>query len=168
MADRSKLTRSVWVGFLQLDEYDESISVHDKVEWQVSALHEGFLEGALSKTSSVDFELDRYAEVMGNTQAALAGTVTQIHFLDYPVAESMNASAVPADSAPRVRSIYSTHEPMGRGRQERQARLLQRGRGSHGFGGFVVDVALENNSEELESLRVWLPNVPSMPWPDPE
>ncbi|ROQ41540.1 hypothetical protein EDF46_0921 [Frondihabitans sp. PhB188] len=57
---------------------------------------------------------------------------------------------------------------MGRGRQDRQALLVQWGREWSGFGGFIVDVVLYSNSEELEALRVRLPNAHSVPWPEPE
>ena len=164
----SKLTRSVWVGFLQLDEYDESISVHDGVHWQVSALYEGFLDGALPGEPLIDFELDRYAEVMGLARAALAGTVTRIRWLDFPVQTASDVSHVTEHSLPTVRSIYSTKEPMGRGLQDRQALLVQRGLEWRGSGGFVVDVVLDSDSEELEAIRVRLPDRPSVPWPEPE
>lgn len=163
----SKLTRSVWVGFLQLDEYGESISVHDEVDWQVSALYEGFLDGALPGEAVVDFELDRYAEVMGLARAALAGTVARIRWLDFSASTALDVSDVAERSLPTVRSIYSTKEPMGRGRQDRQALLVQRGREWRGFGGFVVDVVLDSNSEALEALRVRLPSSHSVPWPEP-
>lgn len=168
MTVSSKLTRSVWVGFLQLDEYDESISVYDEVDWQVSALYEGVLDGALPEEPSVDFELDRYAGVMGVARAALSGTVTRIRWLDFSVSAAPDGLPRPVDASPTVRSIYSTKEPMGRGRQDRQTLSVRRGRAWTGFGGFIVDVALGSNSEELESLRVRLPAVASVPWPEPK
>jgi hypothetical protein len=76
-------------------------------------------------------------------------------------------SDAPEDSLPSVKSVYSTKEPMGRMRQDREALVIQRGKASHSFGGFVVDVVLDRNSEELEALRVGLPVVPSAPWPEP-
>ncbi|WP_148061137.1 hypothetical protein [Frondihabitans sp. PhB188] len=163
-----KLTRSVWVGVLQLDEYDESISVHDEVDWQVSALNEGFLDGALPGEPLVDFELDRYAEAMGLARTALTGTVARIRWLDFPVPAALDVSRAAEHSSPTARSIYSTKELMGRGRQDRQALLVQWGREWSGFGGFIVDVVLYSNSEELEALRVRLPNAHSVPWPEPE
>jgi hypothetical protein len=70
------------------------------------------------------------------------------------------------ESLPSVRSVYSTKEPMGRGRQDREALVVQRAKASPGFGGFVVDVVLDRNSEELEALRVRLLVVPGVPWPE--
>ncbi|WP_344793713.1 hypothetical protein [Frondihabitans peucedani] len=166
MAVLSKTTRSVWVGFLQLDEYDESISVHDEVKWQVSALSEGFLDGALPEDAFVDFELDRYADVMGLARAQLAGTVARIRWVQYPVSMAPLPSDASEESLPSVSSVYSTKEPMGRMRQDREALVVQRAKASPGFSGFVVDVVLDRNSEELESLRVRLPVVPGVPWPE--
>lgn len=154
----------MWVGFLQLNEYDESISVHDEVDWLVSSLSEGFLDGALPEDLLIDFQLDRYAEVLGLVRAPIAGTVARIRWLHYPVPEAPAARPVPGDLLPTVRSVYSTKEPLGRGRQDRQALLVKRGWASPGFGGFVVDVVLDSDSEELETLRVRLPVVASVPW----
>lgn len=163
-----KLTRTVWVGFLQLDEYGESISVHDAVEWRVSALSEGFLDGALRGEPSVDFELDRYADVMGRARAVLTGTVTRIRQLEFAVASASDTPPLIADSTPAVTSIYSTKEAMGRLQQARQARVVQRGQTSPGFSGFVVDVVLDATSEAPESRRLRIPNVQGTPWPEHE
>lgn len=150
----SKITRSVWVGFLQLDEYDESISVHDEVNWQVSALSEGFLDGALAEAPFVDFELDRYAEVMGLARAPLAGTVARIRWLQYSESAVLPTAPAPGSSLSTVTSVYSTKEPLGCEQQDRQTLLAKRGDASPGVRGFVVDVVLGSNSEELEALRV--------------
>ena len=155
------------MGFLQLDEYDETISVHDEVKWQVSALPEAFLDGALPEDAFVDFELDRYADVMGLARAHLAGTVARIRWVQYPVSRAPLPSDAPEELLPTVKSVYSTKEPMGRMRQDREALVVQRGKASPGFGGFVVDVVLDRNSEKLEALRVRLHVVPSVPWPEP-
>lgn len=164
----SKLTRSVWVGFLQLDEYDESISVHDKVDWQVSALYEGFLDGALPGEPLVDFALDRYAEIMGLPRAALVGTVARIRSLEYRVSTAPGAPPVPADAVPEVWPVYSSEESKGGAPQARPSFVEQQGKAARGFSGFIVDVVLDNTSEDLELLRVRLPRVESVPFPDPQ
>lgn len=65
---------TVFVGYLQLAEYGETISVHDRVEWQVSR----FPSSDFDRRISAAFHLDRYAGALGVPTVALAGVVTAI------------------------------------------------------------------------------------------
>jgi hypothetical protein len=132
----SKITRSVWVGFLQLDEYADSISVHDEVNWQVAALSENNLDGALGETPFAGFELAPYAEVMGLARAPLAGTVARIRWLQYPESAVPPTAPAPGNSLSTVTSVYSTKEPLGREQQDRQTLLTKRGKASPNVRGF--------------------------------
>jgi hypothetical protein len=125
--------RRVWVGRTQLDEYGEVISVHDTVSWLVGALP----VGAPFDTLAVDYELDRYAGVLGLTTVRLVGVVVEIR------------AVARADPAAESEPLVTT----------RDAATSENA-------GFVVDLVLEKTSTDLEALRLRRDEHPGRSWSD--
>jgi hypothetical protein len=139
---------SVWVGFLQLDEYGESVSVHDDVAWDVSNLPEGFLRAVGPSTATVDYELDRYAGVLGVQQVALRGRVAEIRAASQTRLGGLESGGAPILLLAMTGSLYSTKETMLLARQQIRTALATGAQFSEGVTGFIVDVILDHASEK--------------------
>lgn len=132
---------SVWVGWLQLDEYDESISVHDPVDWEVRALAWGDGDDRLRDQVRATYELDRYAGVMGDPLFPLAGRVAALHAV-VPGPSSNDGGGL-VERVTTSGPLLSTDDLLRPGRNEIPSILSGRGHARPDVWGFVVDVDVD-------------------------